>query len=612
MQKIDNLDDDENRRDFDLLLRRTNTQNSATTTTTSEADNDIWPLYLTTNFIEHYIFGDVIGNGAYAEVRECIDTRNLERCAVKIVDKNYLKRQAPQALANQEQEIKLLKRLKHDNIISLKEILYHNSKIYIFLEYCPFVLHDLLFISLSTTIEEEFSTNDDNKQDDLLFTNSGLSLRLVRNLFKQLLIGLDYLHSQNIVHRDIKPQNLLITTSGILKIIDFGVSQILSLWSYPSDLCRNYEGSPLFQAPEVVSGQSEYAGFKVDVWSAGVTLYLLAYGEYPFMDEALLGLYDKILSDPLPSPLCFHHNHNNSDNKKYCNCSTNNSIKVLNDLLSMLMEKEASKRCSIDEALKHPWLMLNTYNNNSNSDNNDGYDEHSEFIELLLTHHLATSSSSSSSLSFASSKRVDVSRKMKEKENPDSDLKQRDIYLSMSVLPYLYNHHFPDKPVVKVNRKKISVKEQFSSSLSIKTTPSYDNTTISSTCPSNISNTTESTISSATTTSSQSLNCPTTNDSSPEEENFNPNQIIADREIEWGTERQYNLLKLPLIRANRIRDQSISNIKMAKQRKAKRRVVVSSSRSRMKKIKRRHSCRRKSNNNRDDENIKSIINNNKF
>lgn len=100
------------------------------------------------------------------------------------------------------------------------------------------------------------------------------------------------------MHKDIKPGNLLLGTDLSLKISDFGVAEELPLFQVkilvisnsimlqPDDTCSIVQGTPKFQAPELVSGNtSTYHGFKSDVWSAGVTLYNMISGLYPFEGE---------------------------------------------------------------------------------------------------------------------------------------------------------------------------------------------------------------------------------------------------------------------------------------------------------------------------------------
>lgn len=472
-------EDDENRYDFNLLRKQLSnvaSSLSSSSAISSGTESEVWPLQLKAVFVDHYIFGDLIGNGSYAEVRECIDTRNLERCAVKIINKDYLRRQASLALTNQLQEIKLLRRLKHDNIISMKECLYKGPKIYMILEYCTYVLSDLMKLNMT--------------------------LSMKRNLFHQLAFSISYLHSVGIVHRDIKPQNILLTTCGTLKLIDFGVSHILSMWNRNS-LCSNYEGSPLFQAPEVVSGQTSYSGFRVDIWSAGVTLYLMVYDQYPFYDESLLGLYNKILSSELSFP-------DKVNEKLSCHM-------VLNDLLSKMLDKSADRRILIEEVLDHSWLKLQDKDHNRT---------HFEFIELMQQQV----------------ERENSLQKVTQGQAP----KLKDIYKSMSVLPYLYNHHFPHLTITKT-RKKAGY-----------TTPSSTGSTelnFRSVSPFIMADVSPAPLTPAHSPALTSTPAPSPHSpgSSTLHSVTDPNEIIEDTPIEWGTEEQYNLLKVPPIRANRIR-----------------------------------------------------------
>lgn len=446
LNMTDSDTDSEDKLDFRLLTRQLSRSPSSAASSIESSPNgeeaEVWPLHLTATFVEHYIIGESVGSGSYAEVRESINTHTLQRCVLKIINRNHLRRRAPRALANQLDEIRLLRRLKHVNVVEMTECLFIGAKVYIALEFCSFNLDELL--------REQCATNR-NKLDVLI----------ARDLFYQLCCGLNYLHAIGVVHRDIKPQNLLITNCGTLKIIDFGVSRLLSMWTQ-DDLCSNYEGSPLFQAPEVISSSQRYSGFKVDVWSAGVTLYLMLYGQYPFMDEALLGLYDKILGEKFVVP------------------DEPPTQLALIDLLNKMLDKDHQSRASIEQLLQHCWLKLHSPLGKG------------EFFEFV-----ASSSSASSQVKSGAGY---VTSHMK------------DMYKSMSVLPYLYRHHFPNLPITKASKSSPSAYGERTLVLN----------EISPPPPPLLATTSES--------------------SSDSDSN----------QIEWGTREQYRLMKVLPIRANRV------------------------------------------------------------
>jgi serine/threonine protein kinase len=103
-------------------------------------------------------------------------------------------------------------------------------------------------------------------------------------------------HANDIAHRDIKPDNLLISQDNVLKIVDFGVSEI---FVKGNDRLKKSAGSPAFMAPELcVARHGEVSGKATDIWSMGITLYCMIFGKTPFVSSSLLELYDMIKEAP--------------------------------------------------------------------------------------------------------------------------------------------------------------------------------------------------------------------------------------------------------------------------------------------------------------------------
>ncbi|KAK2580399.1 hypothetical protein KPH14_006150 [Odynerus spinipes] len=264
-------------------------------------------------FIGKYVMGDVLGEGSYGKVKEVLDSETLCRRAVKILKKKkHLK------LPNGEiqREIKLLRILKHKNVINLVDVLYNDEKrkMYLIMEFCVCGLQDMLE---STPLKK-------------------LPLWQAHDYFCQLLDGLEYLYSKGIVHKDIKPGNLLLTLDGTLKISDFGVAEALDMFSI-DDTCKMGQGSPAFQPPEIANGCETFSGFKVDIWSSGVTLYNITTGQYPFEGDTIYKLYENIGKGEYTIP--------------------EEVEEPLRSLIAGMLQKEAENRFSLQEIKKHPWTM---------------------------------------------------------------------------------------------------------------------------------------------------------------------------------------------------------------------------------------------------------------
>ena len=175
-------------------------------------------------------------------------------------------------------------------------------------------------------------------------------------IFRQVSAGLRYLHFQNVVHGDIKPQvwweiscmrpftlllllllcqNLLVGEDQVVKIADFGISKMLS---GSEEKLADATGTPAFMAPELCDGRAEFSGQLADVWALGATMFMLRFGQPPFIAGNIIHLYSKITSEPLVFPFSISPS--------------------LQDLLENMLVKDPSKRFTLAQVMKHAWLTV--------------------------------------------------------------------------------------------------------------------------------------------------------------------------------------------------------------------------------------------------------------
>ncbi|KAL8643350.1 MAG: hypothetical protein Q9228_000072 [Teloschistes exilis] len=221
-----------------------------------------------------------------------------------------------------------------------------------------------------------------------------LTISQALDVFRDTVLGLEYLHYQGIIHRDIKPANLLWTRDHRVKISDFGVSYLgkpiraeanNDELSEPdaADLDEAIElaktvGTPAFYAPELcnpdifsMENKAERPPItgQIDVWALGVTLYCMVFGRLPFYDTHEFAMYEKIAKDNLfiprqrlkavedkPKPQM-------NSNKRFDDIVEYEDVDdELRDLLKRLLDKDPSKRISIKEVKHHPWLLRGIQN----------------------------------------------------------------------------------------------------------------------------------------------------------------------------------------------------------------------------------------------------------
>ncbi|KAG6717468.1 hypothetical protein I3843_04G095000 [Carya illinoinensis] len=216
-----------------------------------------------------------------------------------------------------QREIVNHRSLKHPNIIRFKEVLLTPSHLAIVMEYAA---GGELFQRICNA--GRFSEDE------------------ARYFFQQLISGVSYCHSMEICHRDLKLENTLLdgSLSPRLKICDFGYSKSSVLHSQP----KSTVGTPAYIAPEVLS-KKEYDGKIADVWSCGVTLYVMLVGSYPFEDPE----NPRNFRETLQRVLSVHY-------------TIPDYIRISKDcrhLLSRIFVANPEKRISIPEIKKHPWFL---------------------------------------------------------------------------------------------------------------------------------------------------------------------------------------------------------------------------------------------------------------
>jgi cell division cycle 2-like len=303
--------------------------------------------------IENYKQLNKIDEGSYGIVFRAEDKETGEIVAIKKIKLGKEKEGFP---ITSIREINILFNLHHENIVRMKEVVFGSSidKVFAVMEYCD---HELKALS----VREKNSPN------------SVLSLAMVKCLMRQLLAGVEYMHSKWIIHRDLKTSNLLLNKSGILKIADFGLAR-----KYGSPL-RHYTKLVVtlwYRAPELLLNCDKY-GPAVDMWSVGCIFAEMLLGEPLIQGTDELDQLNKIfrlLGTPteeswpgwntLPNyqKITFKQYNVNKLRENFPAYSTRDDLVLTDkgyDLLSKLLTCNPSKRITAAEALRHAWFFEN-------------------------------------------------------------------------------------------------------------------------------------------------------------------------------------------------------------------------------------------------------------
>ncbi|CAD8069397.1 unnamed protein product [Paramecium sonneborni] len=214
-----------------------------------------------------YIFGKVLGVGSFGKVIAAkMKSNPLKRYAIKIIEKRKVKGRED-ILAN---EIYILQKLDHPNIIKFHEVYQNRVNFYICMDYCQGG-------ELVDWIPKKYKNFHESN---------------IQEIMRKIISAVAYIHDEGIVHRDIKAENIMITSKkddAEPKLIDFGLANKFD--STKLRRLKSFVGTPMYMAPEVIQGKYDE---KCDIWSLGVLLFTLLSGHMPFHGETKEELYDNI------------------------------------------------------------------------------------------------------------------------------------------------------------------------------------------------------------------------------------------------------------------------------------------------------------------------------
>lgn len=252
-----------------------------------------------------------LGAGNYGEVSQVRSKKNGQLFVVKRIDLSQ-KSSAQQKEA--ENEVRTMSKLNHPNIVQFVEAFVENKALWIIMEHADG--GDLENELLGYCNRKEFVPEDK-----------------IMNIFIQIALGLRQLHKQHLLHRDLKSANVFMTTTGGVKLGDFGFAKQLN---YTMALASTVCGTPYYFSPELC--QRLPYNNKSDVWSLGVILYEMINLQKPFEARNLPELRKRVVTEE-PAPF-----------------STNHISAELKELVMMMLRKSSAARPSVDAVLQTPYV----------------------------------------------------------------------------------------------------------------------------------------------------------------------------------------------------------------------------------------------------------------
>ncbi|XP_068211351.1 cyclin-dependent kinase 1 isoform X1 [Palaemon carinicauda] len=287
--------------------------------------------------MDDYIRIEKLGEGTYGVVYKAKSRKTGKFVAMK---KIRLENEEEGVPSTAIREISLLKELQHPNIVSLEDVLMQENKLF------------LVF---------EFLSMDLKKYLDTFETGKYIDKKLVKSYCYQLFQGILYCHQRRVLHRDLKPQNLLINESGVIKLADFGLARAFGI---PVRVYTHEVVTLWYRAPEVLLGSSRYS-CPVDIWSLGcifaemVTKRPLFHGDSEI--DQLFRIF-RTLTTPTEDnwPGVTQLQDYKANFPKWTDYNLANSVKQMNtdelDLLSKTLIYDPTRRITAKEALDHPYF----------------------------------------------------------------------------------------------------------------------------------------------------------------------------------------------------------------------------------------------------------------
>ncbi|CAJ1033571.1 Protein tyrosine kinase/Protein kinase domain/RIO1 family/Kinase-like/EF-hand domain pair, putative [Leishmania lindenbergi] len=264
----------------------------------------------------HIELGHVLGVGGFGKVYNAYDVKKKVHVAVKMIDKALVRSSGIQSYV--EREIEMMRKMKNQHVVRLLEAIETSKAYNLVMELAP---NGELF--------------------DKIVDSQRFDEETARNYFQQLICAVHYCHQMNIVHRDLKAENLLLGENNVLKVCDFGLSRYTKDGRFNDHevLFTSLAGSIDYQAPEVLKERG-YEGASCDMWSCGCVLFFMLCGYLPFTDR----------SDGLTR-------------KRILSCQYNKTSRYLPeqaaDLIAHLLVSLPSARYTTSDVIQHPWFRVN-------------------------------------------------------------------------------------------------------------------------------------------------------------------------------------------------------------------------------------------------------------